>query len=365
MKIRPKIILCFSLIFVVAFIISSYLAHITIESSLLGSGLSDMQTVSVLNEVGTSVGIASAVIGIIAMFTMFWVSSRIAFPIKQLDLQLRSQHVGKKLRNIKIARNQIDRDDEISEVIYTINSMINQINDLEEEEDNSLAIITHELKTPLASILGFSQLLQKPEKMGEITPKQGKVLEIINRNVTNLKDMITDILEYQKLDLEKITFAYTYVDVSKLFEKLLNNYQKHMHEKQIEFRYSPSAKIFTKTDRDRIEQVFNHLILNAVDFVPQKEGRIEIGAKSKDMEIIFYVKDNGIGIPVEKQQELFKKNPPDKIISRSHGGTGLGLAICKGIIKGLGGKIWVESEQGKGTTFYFTIPKLGENEKIE
>jgi signal transduction histidine kinase len=365
MKVRPKIIICFSAIFVAAFVLSSYLAHITIESSLLSSGLSNMQTASVLNEVGTSIGIVSAVIGIIVILTMFWVSSRIAFPIRQLDSKLKSQHVGQKLRNIEIKRNSIDRDDEISEVIYTINSMINQINELEEKTDDSLAIVTHELKTPLASILGFSQLLQKPEKMGQITPKQEKVLKIINRNVSNLKVMITDILEYHKLNLEKMIFAYTYVDVTKLLEKLITSHQKYMHAKQIEFLYSISEKIFTKTDRERIALVFNHLILNAVDFVPQKEGKIEIGAKIKDGEIIFYVKDNGKGIPIEIQEELFEKALPDKTISRIHGGTGLGLAICKGIIRGLGGKIWAISGQGKGTVFYFTIPKVGENEKIE
>jgi len=364
-KIRPKMLLCFSLIFVVAFVTSSYLAHITIESSLLSSGLSNMQTESVLNEVGTSVGIASAVIGIVAILTMFWVSSRIAFPIKQLDSKLKSQHVGQKLRNIEIKRNSIDKDDEISEVIYTINSMINQINDLEEETDNSLAIVTHELKTPLTSILGFSQLLQKPEKMGEITPKQEKALKIINRNVSNLKVMITDILEYHKLNLEKMIFTYTYVDVAQLLEKLLKNYQKYMYKKQIEFLYSVSEKIFTKTDRERIELVFDHMILNAVDFVPQKGGKIEIGAQSKEGEIIFHVKDNGKGIPVEIQEELFEKALPDRTISRVHGGTGLGLVICKGIINGLGGKIWAISGKGEGTVFYFTIPKVGENEKID
>jgi len=365
MKVRPKMVLCFSLIFVVAFVTSSYLAHFTIESSLLGSGLSNMQTASILNEVGTSVGIASIAIGTVAILAMFWVSSRIAFPIRQLDSKLKSQHVGGKLRKIEIKRNRIDKDDEISEVIYTINSMINQINALEEKTDNSLAIITHELKTPLASILGFSQLLQKPEKMGEITPKQEKALKIINRNVSNLKVMITDILEYHKLNLEKMIFAYTYVDVTELLEKLLNNHQKYMHEKQIEFLYSVPEKIVTKTDRERIELVFDHLILNAVDFVPQKDGKIEIGAKIKEGEIIFYVKDNGKGIPVEIQEELFEKALPDKTISRIHGGTGLGLAICKGIINGLGGKIWAISGQGKGTVFYFTIPKVGENEKID
>jgi len=101
MKVRPKIVLCFSLIFVVAFVISSYLAHTTIESSLLGSGLSDMQTASVLNEVGTLLGIAFVIIGIGAILTMFWVSSRITLPIKQLDSQLSSQDIGKKTQKYR------------------------------------------------------------------------------------------------------------------------------------------------------------------------------------------------------------------------------------------------------------------------
>jgi len=185
MKIRLKIILSFSLIFVVAFMTSSYLAHITIESSLLSSGLSEMQTASILNEVGNSIGIVSLVIGIGAILVMFWVSSRIALPIKQLDSQLKFQHVSKKLKNIKIARNHIDKDDEINEVIYTINSMINQINELEDEKDNSLSIVTHELKTPLSAILGFAQILEKPKVMGELNPIQKKSIKIINKNVKN------------------------------------------------------------------------------------------------------------------------------------------------------------------------------------
>jgi len=365
MKVRPKIVLCFSLIFVVAFVISSYLAHIAIESSLLGSGLSDMQTASVLNEVGTLLGIAFVIIGIGAILTMFWVSSRITLPIKQLDFQLSSQDIGKKLRNIEIKRSRVDQDDEINEVIYTINSMISQINDLEEKEDERLSIITHELKTPLAAVLGFAQVLQKPKVMGELNPKQEKAIKIINNNVTNLKVMVGDLLDYHKLDLNKMRYEYTRVDITKLLEKLFDTHQKYMQEKQIEYLYSASGKIFTKTDRERIEHVFDHLILNAVDFVPRKGGKVEIGAQTKDEEIVFYVKDNGIGIPVEKQRDLFKKSQRDKTITRIHGGSGLGLAVCKGIINGLGGKIWVESEEGKGSVFYFTLPKVEKNEKID
>jgi signal transduction histidine kinase len=321
-----------------------------------------MQIKTVLNEVGISVGITSAVIGISVVFAIFWVSLRIALPIKELDSQLKSQHIGKKLRNIEIKRNRIDKDDEINEVIYTINSMINQINELERKKEDTLAIISHELRTPLASMLGFSQILQKPEIQGQLNPTQTKAIKIINKNVVNLKVMIMDILDFQKLDLEKMSFQYAHVDITELFEKLMNNYKKYMDEKQIEF-YSDSGKIFVTTDRERIEHVFDHLILNAVDFVPDKGGRIEIGSRIIEKnEVLFYVKDNGIGISVEKQEDLFKKSPPDETISRKHGGTGLGLAICKGIVEGLGGKIWVESEEGKGSVFYFVLPKEVKNE---
>jgi signal transduction histidine kinase len=105
--------------------------------------------------------------------------------------------------------------------------------------------------------------------------------------------------------------------------------------------------------------VFTNIIRNAVDFVPAEGGKIEIGAKLNDGKILCHVKDNGIGIPKEKQSGLFGKfYQADSTLSRKHGGTGLGLSICKGIIESLGGKIWVESEKGKGSVFYFEVPKL-------
>ena len=352
------------MIFVIAFVASSYIAHTTIESSLLSSGLSDEKVTSILEEIGTAIGIASIVIGAGAVLLVIWVSSRIALPIRQLDSQLKSQRVGQKLRTVEIKRKSIDTDDEINEVVYTINSMIDQINKLEEKKDELLAIITHELKTPLASMLGHSQILEKPKMMGELNPKQIKAIKIINKNVSNLKKMITELLDLQKLDLEKMRFVHAFTDISKLIEKLEANNKKLFQEKQIDFLILIQGKIFVKTDRDRVEQVLNHLTLNAVDFVLEG-GKIEVGAYSKEDEFVIYVKDNGIGIPYEKQKELFKKaSDPARTIRRMHGGTGLGLVVCKGIINALGGKIWVESESGKGATFYFTLPKTKQLKEV-
>ncbi len=113
-----------------------------------------------------------------------------------------------------------------------------------------------------------------------------------------------------------------------------------------------------KSDTPRLSQVFSNLINNSIDFIPKNKGKIEINAQKKDGEVLFSVKDNGLGMTLETQKSLFQKfYQADTSIRRKHGGTGLGLAICKGIVEGLGGKIWLESEVGKGTNVYFTIPR--------
>ncbi len=157
MKIRPKLVLTFSVIFVIAFAASSYVTHTTMESSLLSSGFSDEQVASILEETRNSISVTSVIIGVTAILVVFGVSSRIAIPISTLSKKLKAQRIGERLRKIEIKRNPIDKNDEISEVIYTINSMINRLNELEDRKDTFLSMVTHELKTPASVIIGFSK----------------------------------------------------------------------------------------------------------------------------------------------------------------------------------------------------------------
>jgi len=358
MRVRPKLVLTFSIIFIIAFSASSYIAHTTIQSSLNGSGLSNEQTTSLLENIGLSIAIASAIIGAGAIMVVYWVSTQIANPIVELSDKLKSQKLEQKLRNVKIKRSSIDKNDEISEVIYTINSMINRLNDLEEKKETFLSMVTHELKTPASVIIGFSKILLKPQMMGKLEPEQIKIIETVKRNASRLESLIGDLLDSRKLDLHKMKFAYGDVDITKLIEFLKTNTKNIMQEKQIQFVNGNKETVFATTDAARIEQVFTNLIRNSVDFVP-KDGTIEVGCSAIKDKVQCYVKDDGIGIPEEKQDNLFNKfYQVDSSLRRKHGGTGLGLAICKGIIDGLGGKIWVESEPDKGTTFYFEIPKV-------
>ncbi len=359
MKIRPKLVITFSMIFVIAFAASSYVVHTTMVSTLLNSGLSDQQVNSILEETRNSIIVASVIIGAVAILVVFGVSTRIANPISILSKKLRGQRIGERLRNIEIKRNPIDKDDEISEVIYTINSMINRLNQLEDRKDTFLSMVTHELKTPASTIIGFSKVLLDPKMIGELNTAQIKSIETVKRNATRLESLIGDLLDSRKLDLHKMKFAFADVDISKLVEYIHTTNQTIMQNKQIQFVNSTKETIFATTDGARLEQVFSNLIRNAVDFVPDKGGIIEIGANGDNKKIVCYVKDNGTGISKKQQANLFSTfYQVDSSLRRRHGGTGLGLSICKGIINGLGGKIWVESEPKKGSIFYFEVPKL-------
>jgi signal transduction histidine kinase len=132
-----------------------------------------------------------------------------------------------------------------------------------------------------------------------------------------------------------------------------------MKNKNINFSVKYPKNIILKSDKQRLRQILDNLIRNSVDFTPSRNGTISVEVKTKEKNIIFSVNDNGSGIPKEKQLNIFKKfYQIDTSTTRKHGGTGLGLVICKGIVEGLGGKIWFESEFGKGTSFFIDLPAI-------
>jgi len=130
-------------------------------------------------------------------------------------------------------------------------------------------------------------------------------------------------------------------------------------EKGIKLVNLNKDKLIVKSDSFRIEQVLINLLLNAIEFVPKEKGIIEINVKEQDHTVIFSVKDNGPGISKDNQKQLFDKfYQVDRSLRRNHEGIGLGLTVCKGIVDGLGGKIWLNSTLGEGAVFYFSIPNV-------
>ncbi len=161
-------------------------------------------------------------------------------------------------------------------------------------------------------------------------------------------------------------FTNLTVDINGLLNKTTNDFKFTFKEKNLQLINMFKGKLKIVSDERRISQVLTNLINNAIDFVPAKSGKITLNVKEEGGSVVFSVKDNGPGVEPKKQKKLFKKfYQVDTSITRKHAGTGLGLAVCKGIVNGLGGKIWVESKLGKGTTFYFNIPKKTEWEEIK
>jgi PAS domain S-box-containing protein len=225
-------------------------------------------------------------------------------------------------------------------------------------KDEFFSMISHELKTPLTPIIGWCGALKNARILGNITSEQRAAVDTIESNAVKLEKIISDMLDVQKLELNEMKFNIGDVNVDSIFNKIRKDFEFVMKEKNIQFiiRTEPNLKL--KSDESRILQVFSALLYNSVDFVPKVGGKIELtAAESKSGNIIFCVKDNGPGIPKDKHEFLFKKfYQVDTSYKRKHGGTGLGLPISKGIVTALGGTIWVESEEGKGSNFYFSLP---------
>ena len=224
-------------------------------------------------------------------------------------------------------------------------------------KDEFSSMITHELKSPIFPILGYCKMLKKDGMIGNLNEEQLKAVETIERNATGLEKLILDILDAKKLEMKKLKFEIEEFSLDEFIADLDSSNKNIIEQKGIEFVINSSKiqGLVIKSDKTRLRQVFDNLINNSAKFVNKQGGKIEAGAIKEDWQILFYVRDNGIGIPKNKQKDLFKKfYQVDSSLERSEG-SGLGLAICKAIIEKLGGEIWVESQEGKGSTFYFTI----------
>jgi len=228
---------------------------------------------------------------------------------------------------------------------------------MEKLKDGFVSMMTHELKTPLTPIRGHCEMLKEPGLLGNLNQDQLNSIDKIAESALRLEKLIGDVMLAQRLEIGQMTYDKRKFEVTEFMSDIYNDYSQIMKNKQIKFVNSTQENLTLWTDKNRVRQIIDNLIQNAVDFTPKDNGMIEIGAMSDDNKVVFYVKDNGVGIQKDVQPTMFKKfYQVDASHRRKHTGTGLGLVICKGIAEGLGGGIWFESEPGKNTIFYFNIP---------
>ncbi|MBU1368666.1 MAG: response regulator [Bacteroidetes bacterium] len=222
-----------------------------------------------------------------------------------------------------------------------------------------LANMSHEIRTPLNSIIGFSDIMLDEETTDE---EKSQFLNLISSAGKTLLQLIDDIIDISKLEAGQMRISKSSFDLQVVLDELLLTAQieqSKRDKRQIELRQKKGVEaktFFIETDPHRFRQVFMNLLTNALKFVDK--GFIEFGyTKPKGGLIQFYVKDTGVGIERDKAHLIFQRfGQIDSTYKRNLDGTGLGLAICHSLVDLLGGKIWFDSEAGKGTTFYFTLP---------
>ena len=218
-----------------------------------------------------------------------------------------------------------------------------------------LANMSHEIRTPLNAIVGFSDLLVETEELAE----RQEYIKIVRENNELLLQLISDILDLSKIEAGTFEFTNGDVDVNLLCEDIVRSMgMKAKGEVELVLdNHLPVCHVIS--DRNRIHQVISNFVNNAMKFT--SEGSIHVGYKLKDGELEFYVEDTGIGIEKEQLPHIFERFV--KLNSFVHG-TGLGLSICQSIVEQLGGRIGVDSEKGKGSRFWFTIPGVIVTEEV-
>lgn len=218
-----------------------------------------------------------------------------------------------------------------------------------------LANMSHEIRTPMNGILGFADLLKNPKLIDE---KQQEYIRIIEKSGVRMLNIINDIINISKVESGTVEVHLSESNINEQIEYIYTFFKPEIERKGIQINFKnalPAKESIVKTDHEKIYAILTNLVKNAIKFT--SKGSIEFGYEKKDKYLEFYVKDSGVGIHNEQREIIFERfRQGSESPSRNYDGAGLGLAISKAYVEMLGGKIWIESEVGRGSIFYFTIP---------
>ncbi len=218
-----------------------------------------------------------------------------------------------------------------------------------------LANMSHEIRTPMNGILGFAGLLKEAELSGE---QQKKYIQIIEKSGARMLNIINDIVSISKIESGTLDINLTEVNINNQLQFIYDSLKLDADNKKLNLTYTcalTGKEAIIKTDNEKLYGILSNLVKNAIKYTDK--GTIEFGYSKKGIEIEFFVKDSGIGIPKERRDAIFERFIQADIVDKmARQGAGLGLTISKAYVEILGGKIWVESEEAKGSTFFFTLP---------
>lgn len=285
-----------------------------------------------------------------ASILVFILSRHIVKPIKAVSEAARELSRGNLDFRVKPKTN-----DEIGELAAAFNKMAEELKVQDGLRNTFIGNVSHELRTPLSSVQGFIQgILDKT-----IEPvDQDKYLEIVLSETKRMSSLITDLLNLAKIESGRFPMEFSEFDINELIRRCIIMFEQRIDEKKLVVNVILSDdKLLVWADQDRISQVVTNLIDNAVKF-SYEGGELKIWTQCIENKVYVNVMDTGEGIPAEEQQYIFERfYKVDKSHSRNKPGTGIGLSIAKRIIAQHGEKITLQSAEGKGTTFTFTLTR--------
>jgi PAS domain S-box-containing protein len=256
----------------------------------------------------------------------------------------------------------------LMDAVWKISERISLIHRLEKEKEKAeqsdrlksafLANMSHEIRTPMNAILGFTDLLLEPE-LG--SKEKENYIKIVHKSGQRMLNTVNDIIEISKIEAGLVDLKYAKTDLNNRIQEIVQFFTPEANKKGVTLFVEtllPQKECCFATDQNKLDSILTNLIKNALKFT--YAGTIAVGCNLKSPFVEFYVKDTGIGIPKHRWEAIFNRfEQADIDHKKASEGSGLGLAICKSYVEMLGGKIWVLSEVGKGSSFHFTIRVLG------
>jgi len=271
--------------------------------------------------------------------------------LQNLNKELAAQNEEYQVLNEELKENM--------ERIQIINVELGKAKERAEESDRLktafLHNISHEIRTPMNGILGFTNLLLDPELTGE---EQHEYIDVIKNSSDRMLNTINDLMDISMIESSQMKITVSEVNINDQITDLFTFFKSEAEKKGLQLFFKntlPDQEAIIKTDCVKFYAILTNLIRNAIKY--SDEGTIEFGYEKKGKYLEFFVKDTGIGIPKERLQAIFDRFVQADIEDiRALEGSGLGLSISKAYVEMIGGRIWVESQEGKGSEFYFTIP---------
>ncbi len=300
-----------------------------------------------LNSVNQQLLLSVAVAGAVALLLAWFLSRRILGPVEAL-----TKAAGKLEKGDLAQRVNVRSRDEIGELAHAFNAMADGLTRMEQLRRNMVTDVAHELRTPLSNIRGYLEAMRD----GVARPDPA-LIDSLHEEAMLLTRLVEDLQELELAEAGQLKIVKQEIEPRDAIDRAVYAFQPSASEKGIRLDTNlPEDLPTVEADAERLGQVLRNLLANAITHTPAG-GRIEIAATTEDKSVVVSVRDTGVGIPDEDLPFIFERfYRADHSRARSTGGAGLGLSIVKQLVELHGGRVWAESREGEGSTFYFSLP---------